>query len=47
MYYAYRIWRLLYIISSQTVMAKPLESLKLHYPMIQFLIKKIYKFNTN
>ena len=37
--YAYHIWRL-WCIGSYTIMAKPMKSLELHYPMIQFLINR-------
>ena len=36
--YAYHICRLWYI-GSYTIKAKPMKSLELHYPMIQFFIK--------
>jgi len=31
---------LLFYIGSYTIMAKPIKSLELHYPMVQFLITR-------
>ena len=40
--YTYHIWRLWYI-GSYTIMAMPIKSLELHYPMIQVLIMSVFQ----